>query len=83
MTDSIAPRDPFSLDGVRDHQDYARILAKLVEQGHRERWVALLSETEARVVAELLGQYAQLEPTAHLNQLAATLAGRLYGRLGI
>ncbi|WP_329064089.1 hypothetical protein [Amycolatopsis sp. NBC_01480] len=89
MTDSIAPRDqfapqdPFGLDGVRDHQDYARILARLVEQGHRERWITLLSETEARAVAELLGQYAQSEPTAHLNQLAATLASRLYSRLGI
>ncbi|WP_409494566.1 hypothetical protein [Amycolatopsis sp. cmx-11-12] len=34
------------------------------------------------VVAELLRQYAQLDPTGHLNQLAATLAGRLYSRLG-
>jgi hypothetical protein len=33
-------------------------------------------------VAELLGQYAQLDPTAELNQLAATLASRLYSRLG-
>jgi hypothetical protein len=83
MTESIAGQDPFDLTGVRDHQDYARALAALAEQGRRERWVALLSSTEAHVVAELLGQYAQREPTAELNQLAATLAARLYSRLGV
>jgi hypothetical protein len=83
MTESIAPQDPFDLTGVRDHQDYARALAALAKQGRRERCVALLSSTEAYVVAELLGQYAQREPTAALNQVAATLAARLYSRLGV
>ncbi|MEV6905204.1 hypothetical protein [Amycolatopsis sp. NPDC051372] len=83
MTDSVARHDPYGLTGVRDLQDYARVLRRMVEQGRRERCVALLSETEAHAVAELLGQYAQLDPTAHLNQLAAALAGRLYSRLGV
>jgi len=83
MNESRAQQDPFGLAGVRDLQDYTRALAGLLTQGRRERWIALLSETEAHVVAELLGQYAQLEPTAELNQLAATLAGRLYSRLGV
>lgn len=83
MSDSIARQDPFDLGGVRDHQEYARALARMVGQGRRERCVALLSETEAHVVAELLGQYAQLDPTSELNQLAATLASRLYSRLGV
>ncbi|MEV6913193.1 hypothetical protein [Amycolatopsis sp. NPDC051071] len=82
MTDSTARQDPYGLTGVRDHQEYARVLRQLADQGRRERCVALLSETEAHVVAEVLGQYAQFDPTGQLNQLAATLAGRLYSRLG-
>jgi hypothetical protein len=82
MADNIARRDPADLDSVRDHQDYARVLARLVDRGRREQWTAVLSGTEAYAVAELLGQYAQLDPTAELNQLAATLASRLYSRLG-
>jgi hypothetical protein len=83
MVDYIARQDPFDLDKVRDHQDYARVLAQLIERGRREQWAAFLSGTEAHVVAELLGQYAQLDPTSELNQLAATLASRLYSRLGV
>ncbi|WP_414941789.1 hypothetical protein [Amycolatopsis sp. cmx-11-51] len=83
MSDSIARQDPFDLSGVRDHREYARALAGLVDQGRRERCVALLSEIEAYVVAELLGQYAQVDPTSELNQLAATLGSRLYSRLGV
>ncbi|AUI62083.1 hypothetical protein [Amycolatopsis sp. BJA-103] len=82
MTDSTARQDPFGLTGVRDHHEYADALKRLLDQGRRERCVALLSETEAHVVAELLGQYALHDPAAHLNQLAATLAARLYSRLG-
>ncbi|WP_410661843.1 hypothetical protein [Amycolatopsis sp. lyj-112] len=82
MTDSTAWQDPFDLTGVRDHQEYADTLRRLVDQGRRERCIALLSETEAHVVAELLGQYALRDPTGRLNQIAATLAGRLYSRLG-
>jgi hypothetical protein len=29
-----------------------------------------------------VGQYAQLDPTGKLHQLAATMAGRIYRRLG-
>ncbi len=82
MTDSTARQDPFGLTGVRDHQEYADVLKRLLDQGRRERCVALVSETEAHVVAELLGQYALHHPAGHLNQLAATLAARLYSRLG-
>ncbi|MEV6621542.1 hypothetical protein AB0M83_09020 [Amycolatopsis sp. NPDC051106] len=42
----------------------------------------MLSEAEAYAAAELLGQFAQLDPPAALNQLAASLAGRIYSRLG-
>ncbi|MEV5721971.1 hypothetical protein AB0L41_49695 [Amycolatopsis mediterranei] len=42
----------------------------------------MLSGTEAYAVAELLGQYAQLDPTDKLHQLAATMASRIYSRLG-
>ncbi|AGM04771.1 hypothetical protein [Amycolatopsis keratiniphila] len=82
MTDSTARQDPFGLTGVRDHEEYVAALKRLAEQGRRERCVALLSETEAHVVAELLGQYALHNPAGQLNQLAATLAARLYSRLG-
>jgi hypothetical protein len=67
---------------VRDHDDYARALTRLLEQGRDEQREALLSDTEAHAAAELLGQYAQLDPLGALNQLAATLASRLYHRLG-
>ncbi|WIX76790.1 hypothetical protein QRX50_35945 [Amycolatopsis carbonis] len=83
MTDSTARQDPFGLNKVRDRREYARELTELIERGRREPWTALLSGTEAYAVAELLGQYAQLDPTAELNQLAATLASRLYSRLGV
>jgi hypothetical protein len=82
MSDPYAQQDPFGLDHVRDRQDYARTLTRLLERGVGERGVAVLSEHEAYVAAELLGQYALLDPTAELNQLAATLASRLYHRLG-
>ncbi|MFC3455439.1 hypothetical protein [Amycolatopsis speibonae] len=82
MTDSTARQDPFGLTGVRDQQEYADTLRRLAEQGRRDRCVALMSETEAHVMAELLGQYALHDPTGPLNQLAATLAARLYSRLG-
>ncbi|MEU4673380.1 hypothetical protein AB0F91_36855, partial [Amycolatopsis sp. NPDC023774] len=57
-------------------------LTRLVERGRRERWVAVLSEAEAYAAAELLGQFAQLDPSGAVNQLAASLASRLYSRLG-
>ncbi|QYN19098.1 hypothetical protein [Amycolatopsis sp. DSM 110486] len=82
MADSTARQDPFDLDKVRDHQEYTRALTQLIERGRREPWTALLSGTEAYAIAELLGQYAQLDPTAELSQLAAALASRLYSRLG-
>ncbi|MEU3625820.1 hypothetical protein BS329_19185 [Amycolatopsis coloradensis] len=82
MTDPTARQDPFGLIGVRDHREYVDALKRLTEQGRRERCVALLSQTEAHVVAELLGQYALQHPSGHLNQLAATLSARLYSRLG-
>jgi hypothetical protein len=31
---------------------------------------------------ELLGQFAQLDPLGAVNKLAASLAGRIYSRLG-
>jgi hypothetical protein len=83
MNEPVARRDPFGLDPVLDRRDYARRLAVLIGQGREERGVPVLSESEAYAVAELLGQYAQVEPTAELNQLAGTLASRLYCRLGV
>lgn len=81
-----ATQDPleerYGLVGVRDMAEYAEALRRLLERGRRERCVAVLSEAEAFAAAELLGQFAQLEPTAALNQLAASLASRLYSRLG-
>ncbi|MEU4518958.1 hypothetical protein AB0F52_09590 [Amycolatopsis sp. NPDC024027] len=72
----------YGLAGVRDMREYAEALTRLLEQGRRERWTAVLSPEEAYAAAELLGQFAQLDPLAALNQLAASLASRLYSRLG-
>jgi hypothetical protein len=72
----------YGLAGVRDLAEYAEALARLLERGRRERCAAVLSEAEAYAAAELLGQFAQLDPPAPLNQLAASLASRLYSRLG-
>ncbi|MEV4604947.1 hypothetical protein AB0K15_47340 [Amycolatopsis sp. NPDC049253] len=74
--------DRYGLVGVRDLSEYAEALTRLVERGRQERWVAMLSEAEAYAAAELLGQFAQLDPPGELNQLAASLASRLYSRLG-
>ncbi|MEW2508325.1 hypothetical protein AB0878_48475 [Amycolatopsis sp. NPDC047767] len=74
--------DRYGLLRVRDLSEYAEALTRVVEQGRRERWVAMLSEAEAYAAAELLGQFAQLDPPGELNQLAASLASRLYSRLG-
>lgn len=74
--------DRYGLDEARDLGEYAQALTHLVEQGRRERWVAVLSEAEAYSAAELLGQFAQLNPSGAVNQLAATPASRLYHRLG-
>ncbi|RSN55072.1 hypothetical protein DMH01_32535 [Amycolatopsis sp. WAC 04182] len=71
MTDSTARQDPFGLTGLRDHQEYVDALKRLAEQGRGERRIPLLSETEAHVVAELLGQFAIHNPIGHLNQLGA------------
>jgi hypothetical protein len=72
----------YGLTGVRDLGEYAEALARLLERGRRERCAAVLSEAEAYAAAELLGQFAQLDPPAPLNRLAASLASRLYRRLG-
>jgi hypothetical protein len=82
MSDRVAEQEPFELVGVRGPEEYADALAKLIDRGRRERRVALLSGAEAYAVAELLGQYAQLEPTDKLHQLAASMASRIYSRLG-
>lgn len=82
MSDPVAQQDPFELDGVRTRADYADALTRLVARGRRERCAAVVSSTEAYAAAELLGQFAQLEPTGELNQLAATLASRIFSRLG-
>jgi hypothetical protein len=37
MADYIARQDPFDLNNVRDHQDYARVVAQLIERGRREQ----------------------------------------------
>ncbi|MDX3192529.1 hypothetical protein PV458_29305 [Streptomyces sp. MN03-5084-2B] len=81
-----AVQDPlgarYGLTGAADLTEYADALARLLERGRRERCAAVLSEAEAYAAAELLGQFAQLDPHAPLNRLAATLASRLYSRLG-
>ncbi|WP_245192196.1 hypothetical protein [Amycolatopsis azurea] len=82
MSDDAVLQDPFGLAGVLDHRHYAQRLAELLERGKTVPPLAVLSAEEAYAAAELLGQYALLNPTAGLNQLAATLAGRLYARLG-
>ena len=82
MSDRVAGQEPFELAAVRNREDYADALARLIDRGRRERCIALLSGTEAYAIAELLGQYAQLDPTDKLHQLAATMAGRIYSRLG-
>ncbi|MEV7045655.1 hypothetical protein [Amycolatopsis sp. NPDC051061] len=41
-----------------------------------------MSEAEAYAAAELLGHFAQLNPLAAVSQLAASLASRIYSRLG-
>ncbi|MEU7786194.1 MULTISPECIES: hypothetical protein [unclassified Amycolatopsis] len=85
MSDQVF-RDSFGeryrLDGVRDLDEYAEALKQLLIRGRRERCVALVSEAEAYAAAELLGQFAQLDPHATMNQLAASLASRIYSRLG-
>jgi hypothetical protein len=82
MSDPVAQQDPFELDGVRTREDYTAALTLLVERGRRERCASVVSSTEAYAAAELLGQFAQLEPTGELNQLAASLASRIFSRLG-
>ena len=81
-----AVQDPlekrYCLTEVADLEEYAEALTRLLERGRRERCVAVVSEAEAYAAAELLGQFAQLDPHAALNQLAASLASRLYSRLG-
>jgi hypothetical protein len=82
VSDQVAGQEPFELAEVRNREDYADAHTRLVERGRRERCIALLSGTEAYAVAELLGQYAQLDPMDKLHQLAATMASRIYSRLG-
>ncbi|WP_329049077.1 hypothetical protein OG738_40675 [Amycolatopsis sp. NBC_01488] len=81
-----AVQDPlevrYGLTEVADLGEYVEALRRLLERGRRERCVALVSEAEAYAAAELLGQFAQLDPHAAVNQLAASLASRLYSRLG-
>ncbi|WP_410643580.1 hypothetical protein [Amycolatopsis sp. lyj-346] len=72
----------YGLAGVRDMAEYAEALRRLLERGRREQCVAVLSAEEAYAAAELLGQFAQLDPLATVNQLVASLASRLYSRLG-
>jgi hypothetical protein len=67
----------YGLAGVCDLAEYAEALTRLLERGRRERCAAVLSEAEAYAAAELLGQFAQLDPSAPLNRLAASLASRL------
>ncbi|MET7998315.1 hypothetical protein ABZU76_46340 [Amycolatopsis sp. NPDC005232] len=84
MSDRVMqdPRgDRYGLGRVRDLGEYAEALTRLAERGRRERCVAVLSEAEAYAAAELLGQFALLDPLGELNQLAASLASRLYSRL--
>jgi hypothetical protein len=72
----------YGLVGVRDLDEYAEALTRLLERGRRERAVAVLSEAEAYAAAELLGQFALLDPQGALNRSAASLASRIYSRLG-
>ena len=72
----------YGLAEVADLSEYAEALTRLLERGRRERCVAVVSEAEAYAAAELLGQFAQLDPHATLNQLAGSLASRIYSRLG-
>jgi hypothetical protein len=80
MHDPLGER--YGLAGVRDLGEYAEALTRLLERGRREQCVALMSEAEAYAAAELLGQFAQQNPLGELNRLAASLASRLYSRLG-
>ncbi|WP_410566172.1 hypothetical protein [Amycolatopsis sp. cmx-4-61] len=82
MTDQLAGQEPLELAAVRNRGDYADALTRLIDRGRRERCITVLSGAEAYAVAELLGQYAQLDPTDKLHQLAATMASRIYSRLG-
>lgn len=82
MSDPVLHQDLLDLEQVRDHEDYIRTLAGMLGHNRSTQEAAVLSTTEAHVAAELLGQYAQLDPTGALNQLARTLASRLYHRLG-
>ncbi|MEV6914801.1 hypothetical protein AB0M83_07465 [Amycolatopsis sp. NPDC051106] len=86
MSDDIGQQSPlderYGLAAVRDLAEYAEALTRLLDRGRRERCAAVLSEAEAYAAAELLGQFAQLDPPAALNQLAASLASRIYSRLG-
>ncbi|WIX98063.1 hypothetical protein QRX60_28790 [Amycolatopsis mongoliensis] len=85
MSDEVT-QDPlderYGLAGVRDMVEYAEALTRLLARGRRERCVALLSEAEAYAAAELLGQFALHDPQGALNRLAASLASRIYSRLG-
>ncbi|GHG41682.1 MULTISPECIES: hypothetical protein [Amycolatopsis] len=83
MSDQVAGQEPFELAAVRNREDYADALTRLIARGRRERCITVLSATEAYAVAELLGQYAQLDPADRLHQLAATMASRIYSRLGV
>ncbi|MFF1612091.1 hypothetical protein ACFVYA_30290 [Amycolatopsis sp. NPDC058278] len=56
---------------MRDVAEHTEALTRLLEQGRRERCAAMLSEAEAYAAAEPLGQFAQLDPPAALNQLAS------------
>ncbi|MGY6656728.1 hypothetical protein ACXIZN_31630 [Amycolatopsis sp. TRM77291] len=78
--DSLDER--YGLAEVRDLDEYAEALTRLAEQGLRDERTTLLSEAEAYAVAELLGRFALSEPWSPLNQLAASLASRIYNRLG-
>ncbi|MBE1581218.1 hypothetical protein ACFORH_24385 [Amycolatopsis roodepoortensis] len=78
--DSLDER--YGLAEVRDLDEYAEALARLAEQGMGDERATLLSEAEAYAVAELLGRFALSEPWSALNQLAASLASRIYNRLG-
>jgi hypothetical protein len=86
VSDDITQQRPlderYGLVGVRDLGEYAEALTRLLERGRRERCAAVLSEAEAYAAAELLGQFAQLDPLGAMNRLAASLAGRIYSRLG-
>ncbi|HET6288831.1 hypothetical protein P3102_01710 [Amycolatopsis sp. QT-25] len=78
--DSLDER--YGLTVVRDLEEYAEALSRLVEQGLQDGRAPLLSAAEAYAAAELLGRFALDEPWSALNQLAATLASRIYTRLG-